>query len=440
MKKFLYTSVLAAATIVMGTALFASAQSTITIRDPAEYNAYTSAVSQSTPQAQEAAMEQFLVSYPQSVVKVDVLQRLMGAYQQTGNMDKMLSTAKRLIRTDPNNLRALALSAYLLRSQASQKANSADAQPLYDQAAQYGEQGLKATVPGTSTGSFGGVGVSNTAAQDTDTKSFYKFKTSVTPIFYGAIAAADLNKKDYAKAIQDFHLELKSMPIAQTTQGGGLQDTYLLGNAYLQETPQDLINAIWYLARAAAYAPEPFHSQLQKAAEYWYKKYHGGLDGFDMVQAQAKASLNPAAGFTIQPAPPPPSPQELAAQTVASTPNLSTLALADKEYILSNGRPDDAGKVWATVKGVTTKVPGIVISATPNQIQLAVSEDAQQSSKADFTINLKQPLRTLPKVGSSVDYIATFDSYTQAPPMIIMKDGEPSAKTKPHPAHHRTTH
>lgn len=444
MKKFLYASVLAAAIIVMGTAFVAlaqnSGQSTITIRDPAEYNAYTSAVSQSTPQAQESAMEQFLQSYPQSVVKVDVLQRLMGAYQQTGNMDKMLSTAKRLIQIDPNNLRALALSAYLLRTQAAQKANPADAQPLYDRAAQYGEQGLKATIPNTSTGSFGGVGVSNTAASDTDAKNFYKFKASVTPIFYGAIAAAYLNKKDYAKAIQNFHLELKSMSIAQTTQGGGLQDTYLLGNAYLQETPQDLINAIWYLARAAVYAPEPFHSQLQKAAEYWYKKYHGGLDGFDLVQAQAKAALDPVVGFTIQPAPPPPSPQELAAQTVASTPDLSTLALADKEFILANGKPDDAGKVWATVKGVTTRVPGIVISATPSQVQLAVSDDAQQSRKADFTINMKQPLRKLPRVDSSVDYIATFDSYTQTPPMIIMKNGEPSPVTKPHPAHRHTTH
>ncbi len=234
------------------------------------------------------------------------------------------------------------------------------------------------------------------------------------------------------------------MPIAQTTQGGGLQDTYLLGNAYLQETPQDIINAIWYLARAASYAPEPFHSEIQKAADYWYKKYHGGLDGFDAVQAQAKAALDPVVGFTIQPAPPPPSPQDLAVQTVASTPALSTRALADKEFILANGKPDDATKVWATMKGVTTKVPGIVISATPDQVQVAVSDDAQQSKKADFTINMKTPLRTLPAVDSSINYIATFDSYTQTPAMIIMKDGIAPVTAKPRPVHHHpvahTTH
>ena len=425
MKKFLYASVLAIATIIiMNSAPLALAQSsgqpTLTIKDPAEYNAYTTAVSQATPQAQEAAMEQFLLQYPQTVVKMDILQRLMGTYQQTGNIDKMLGAAKRLLVMDPTNLRALALSTYILRSQAAQKTNPAESQPLNDQAAQYAQQGLKTTAPSGDTGNFD------------------KIKSAVAPIFYGAIASDDLNKKDYAGAIRYFHSELKAMPVAQTTQGGGLQDTYLLGNAYLQQNPQDQINAIWYLARAAGYAPEPFHTQIEKAAEYWYKKYHGGLDGYDQVQAQAKANLDPAVGFTIQPAPPPPSPQDLASQTVASTPDLSTLALADKEFILSNGKPDDAGKVWATMKGVTTKVPGIVISATPSQILLAVSDDAQQSKKADFTINMKKPLRKTPAVDSTINYIATFDSYTQNPPMIIMKDGEaPAVTAKPRPVHRR---
>ncbi|MGC9292661.1 MAG: tetratricopeptide repeat protein [Acidobacteriaceae bacterium] len=433
MKKKLYVSVLALAATVMLTAPVVLAQSfnqaqdssqgTITIKDPAEYNAYTTAVSQGSPQAQAEAMEQFLQQYPQSVVKTDILQRLMGVYQQSNNMDKMLDAAKRLVQADPNNLRGLAAAAYLLRSQAGQKSNPADAQPLLDQAAQYGQQGLKATAP----------------TSGPDAANFAQVKASVTPIFEGAIAADDLNKKDYAGAIQNFHAELHAMPAQQTTQANGLQDTYLLGNAYVQEKPQDMINAVWYLARAAAYAPEPFHTEIQKAAHYWYKKYHGGLDGFDQVQAQAKASLDPPAGFTIQPAPPPPSPQELAAQTVASTPDLSTLGLSDKEFILANGKPEDANKVWVTMKDVSTKVPGTVISATEDQVQLAVSDDAQQSKKADFTINMKKPLKKLPAVDSTVTYIATFDSYTQNPPMIIMKDGEApvTPKAKPHPVHHR---
>ncbi len=420
MKKIVSIPVLAIAVIGLSAAPALLAQgNTITIKSPAEYNAYAAAVGVSTPQAQENAMEQFLQMYPQSVVRADILQRLMSDYQQTNNVDKVLDSAKRLLQVDPTNLRALAFATYLLRSQAGQKSNPADAQPLYDQAAQYGQQGLNANA---------------------NTPGFAQMKATVSPIFYGAIAASDLNKKDYAGAIRYFHSELKSMPAAQTTQGAGLQDTYQLGNAYLQETPQDQINAIWYLSRAAAYAPEPFHSQIQKAAEYWYKKYHGALDGFDTVQAAAKASLDPAVGFTIQPAPPPPSPQELASQTVASTPDLSTLALADKEFILANGKPEDANKVWATMKDVTTKVPGIVVSATATQVQMAVSDDAQQSKKADFTINMKTPLKTLPAVDASVNYVATFDSFTSNPSMIIMKDGYAPPTPHAHPVHRRAAH
>jgi hypothetical protein len=124
---------------------------------------------------------------------------------------------------------------------------------------------------------------------------------------------------------------------------------------------------------------------------------------------------------------------------VASTTDLDKgLSLADKEFVLANGTPDDAGKVWAVLQGKTTEVPGTVISATPDSVQLAVSDDAKQSQKADFTINMKTPLKEVPAPGTQVTYIATFDSYTQTPPMIVLKDGEPKPAAKA-PVHH-TTH
>jgi hypothetical protein len=425
-KKFLYVTVLALAGSAMSAAPMMQAQSagsgTITIKDPAEYNAYNSAISQPTPQAKESAIEGFLQQYPNSVVKKQVLEILMDSYMQTHNTDKALGAARQVLQIDPTDLRALALSTYILKAQVAQKTNPAEAQPLLDEAAKDAQTGLSATAP-----------------EGADAASFNQMKTTVTPLFDGAIANDDLEKKSYDDAIKYFHEELKAMPVAQQTSAG-VEDTYLLGTAYVQKTPQDLVNAVWYLSRAAAYAPEPFKDEIQKAAQYWYKKYHGGMDGFDQVQAQAKASLNPPAGFTITPAPPPPSPQELAHNAVTSTPDLKTMALTDKEFVLANGTPDDAGKVWDTMKGLTTKVPGKVISATPDSVQLAVSDDAQQSNKADFTINMKTPMKTPPTINSMVNFIATFDSYTQTPPMIIMKDGEMPATTKPHAVHHTTHH
>ncbi|MGO8720663.1 MAG: hypothetical protein ACLQMO_15830 [Acidobacteriaceae bacterium] len=424
-KKILYVTVLALASSAIGAApMMMQAQTagsgTITIKDPAEYNAYNSAISQPTPQAQESAIEGFLDQYPNSVVKQQVLEILMDAYMHTGNTSKALDTSRKIIEIDPTDLRALVTGAYVLKAEAGQKTNPADALPLLDEAAKDAQAGLSATAP-----------------EGSDAANFERMKTAVTPIFDGAIANDDLEKKDYADAIKYFLDELKAMPEQQTTAGPGIEDTYLLGTTYVQQTPQDLVNAVWYLARAAAYAPEPFKDEIQKAAQYWYKKYHGGMDGFDQVQAQAKTSLNPPAGFTITPAPPPPSPQQLAHNAVASTPDLKTMALTDKEFVLANGTPDDASKVWDTMKGLTTKVPGKVISATPDSVQVAVSDDAQQSNKADFTINMKTPLKTPPAIGSMVNYIATFDSYTQTPPMIIMKDGEAPATAKPRPTHRR---
>ena len=72
------------------------------------------------------------------------------------------------------------------------------------------------------------------------------------------------------------------------------------------------------------------------------------------------------------------------------------MALSDKEFVLANGNQADADAVWATMKGVVTEVPGVVVQATASSVQLAVSQDAQQTKTADFTINMTKPLTTSP--------------------------------------------
>src|SRR4029077_1240278 len=79
------------------------------IKDPAEYNAYVGAVQQSDAAAKISGLEAFLSQYPNSVMKEDALELLMGAYQQTNNAAKMNEAAQRLLQANPNNLRALAL-------------------------------------------------------------------------------------------------------------------------------------------------------------------------------------------------------------------------------------------------------------------------------------------------------------------------------------------
>ena len=99
---------------------------------------------------------------------------------------------------------------------------------------------------------------------------------------------------------------------------------------------------------------------------------------------------------------------------MTSTSDLGTLALSDKEFILQNGTPEDAEKVFATVKGKTVEIPdATVISATSSVLTVAVSDDAVQSKTADFTFNMKEPLKTVPTVGSKVALTGTYTSYSQ---------------------------
>ncbi len=444
MKKSVFAFLLALATLFPGTVSMVYAQgaqpSQLTIKDQQEYNDYSNAIGQSGA-AKTAAIEQFLTKYPNTVVKNDLLEVLMVAYQNSGDTAKTLATADRLLASDPGNLRALFVEVYNEETQAHAKSSPADAQPLLDKAAAQAQTGLNATKP--------------PSMADAD---FAKLKQATTPFFYGAIAQDDANKKDFAGAIAAFTNELKAYPDPSMTQTGpGLNDTYLLGQAYAQQTPPDLLNAAWFLTRAAQFAPAQAKPQIETAAEYFYKKYHGNLDGYPAVQALAKANLFPPPEYKPTQAPPPPSPADLAAQTVASTPDLKSLSLSDKEFILFNGKPvdcskapadpskpcvpsDPAAKVWETMKGTRVEVPGMVISASATSVQLAVTEDNKQSKKADFTINMKTPLKSVPAIGATVTYDATFDSYVADPPMITLIDGEPPAKAKPTPVHHKPAH
>lgn len=431
MKKVVFASVLAVATgtaFYLPVALAQGAQSSqdLTIKDPAEYNAYTNATGQSSPAAQAAAIEQFLTQYPNSVVKTDMLGRLMRAYQQTGDATKTLDAAKRLLAVDPNNLTALLAAVYIEKQQASK--DPSQSQVLLDDAAAKAQTGLNAPKPAS--------------LPDAD---YQKLKAATTPIFNDAIAADFIAKKDFKSSITYYTAELKAYDPAQTTQPGpGLLATYNLGNAYVQQDPKDLVNGVWFLTRASLFLQPPYKDQVTQQAEYWYKKYHCAqndqncitkLDGYDQVKALAQTNLFPPDSYKPTPAPPPPSPQELAHQAVVGTPDLKTLALGDKEFILANGNTEDAGKVWDVLKGVTAEIPGTVIAATADSVQIAVSDDAKQSQKADFTVNMKAPLKEVPQPNSQIKLVGTFDSYTQNPAMIIVKDGELPAAEKKTPAH-----
>ena len=113
MKKLVFASVMALASISLVSAPMLRAQDSITIKDPAEFNAYQMATSQTDPKTKAAQLEGFLKAYPQSVVKPAVLDMLIDTYQALGDTDKTLSAASRLLQVDPNNLKAILFSVFI---------------------------------------------------------------------------------------------------------------------------------------------------------------------------------------------------------------------------------------------------------------------------------------------------------------------------------------
>lgn len=281
MKKIVFATVMALASIsLVAPMLHAQEQpgGTISIKDPAEFNAYQMATTQSDPKAKAAALEQFLTQYPQSVVKSAVLDMLIDTYQQVGDADKTLSAASRLLQVDPNNMKALFISVFIKKTQCAKSVDatgkSKDPQTC-DDAASLAQKGLQVQKP---------------AAVSAD--EWAKQTAVGNPLFHSAIALDDtVVKKDFKAAEDEYTAELKLYGDDQS-KIAGLNDTLLLAQAYSQPGPaQDLPKAVWFYARVWDFAPANYKAQIEPKLEYYYKKFHGGLDGLDAIKQQAQASL-----------------------------------------------------------------------------------------------------------------------------------------------------
>ena len=394
MKKFVFASVMALASISLVCALRVHAQNQqggIQIKDPAEYNAYQMATTQTDPKARAAALESFLQTYPQSVVKQLALDKLVDDYQIIGDSDKELSADTRLLQIDPNNLKAILYSVVIKKQQA-QKAND---QQAADDAAALARKGLTTPKPA-----------------DLSDDEWKKLTTAAYPLFHSAIALDDVMKKDFNDAITEYRNELMLYPDDQTKGGQGLVDTMNLAEAYVninpkKPDPKDLIPAIWYYARSWDFAPAAYKPQIEKRLDYWYKSYHGDLKGLDDIKTQAQASEFPPGTLQIAAAK---TPAEQIHDLITSTPDLKTLALSDKETVLALGTKDDADKMWAVLQGQMTPVPGNVITATASTAKVRVVEGAAPAK--EYTIDLKSPVDCKDAPAADADLKAKEDFIT----------------------------
>ncbi len=374
MKMYVFASVMALATMSLVSAPRLQAQNqpgTIQIKDPAEYNAYQMATTQTDPKAKAAALESFLKTYPQSVVKQAVLNDLVNLYSNPLDPDKELDVSTQLLQIDPNNLRALLYSVVIKKMQAQQHND----QQAADDAAALAHKGL--TVP---------------KPAETAEDEWKTLTAAAYPLFHSAIAFDDVIKKDFRDATDEYKAELMLYPAEQTQSGPGLVDTLNLAEAYVninpkKPDPKDLTAAVWFYARAWDFAPAAYKPQIEKKLDYWYSKYHGDTKGLDDVKSQAQTSEFPPGTYSLAAAK---TPQEIVHDLISTTPDLKSLALSDKETILAVGAKDDADKMWSVLQGQQTPVPGTVISATASAAKVRVQEGTAPAK--EYSIDLKSPV------------------------------------------------
>ncbi len=408
------------------------------IKDPAEYNAYVGAVQQTDAAAKVSGLEAFVTQYPNSVMKEDALELLMGAYQQLLSQaktpdqqalyqTKTLETAKKVLQANPNNLRALALLAYTKRITAKTP------QDLIE-AGQYGEKGLQALQ----------------TAQKPDGMSdadFQKFKMQTGVVFNGAVGMSAYQSKDSAKAQQYLRAAVDADPT-------DVNNIYPLALSYLTAgPPEKTVDGLFFIARAANLIADPKgKADVTKFGKSKYVKYHNGEDGWSDVLALTATTTLPPANFTIKKYVPP-TPAEQAADLV-KTKKVEDMNFAEYQMVLSEGTPEDADKVWSVLKGRPLQLEAHIISIeppskvtehgksvdAPTKLKLAGSADDIDAKRADIDLTMSAaiPAKQMPKEDTDFKFEGTPVSYVAKPFVMTMNDGAfLVAKAAPKPPVHK---
>jgi tetratricopeptide (TPR) repeat protein len=378
------------------------------ITDPAEYNAYVTAINLPDPAQRASALESFLQRYPGTVMKSDALEQLLAAYGASPDQQKLEETAARILVDDPNNLRALAVATAIERTQGTP-------QSIADAAAnaRKGLQALDAWIQ----------------PEGMTDEEFERLGDSMAAIFEGAAGFAALQSKDYVTARAHFLNALENDP-------DNLLNTYQLAIAELQMTPIDL-EGFWYGAKAirlAADNPATLNS-FMPYIKAKYRKYHGRMDDWDEFAAAVAGQTRPPIDME-ELVPAAPTPCDVAVQAVKDN-DPNQLSISDWEFILSRadcspGNHDAADKIWRAILKMQKNPDGeawikfhavLVVAATEDTVQAAITEDNQCGKKPDLAITLAVPALDPPAPGTFIDAVGVVNRYQAEPFLFIMEQG-----------------
>ena len=395
------------------------AQNRSSFSNPAEYDNYMAALNMRDPAKRATAMEVFIAWYPGSTMRLEAHEQAMAAWQAANQPDKAAFIAGKLLQIDPGNVHALAHLVYAARARATQ----GDASALASMTAT-AEKGLAALAKWRKPA---------TLADEV----FARSKQQMGAVFHGALGYAALQAKDYDKARRYYREAVAAEP-------DSLQDVYQLAVAQLEGTPLDAVG-FWYAARsiviARAAKNEATAAEIDRYVRSRYRIYRGSEEGWKEIVAKVAAGERiPPASF-VKSIPRALTPQEAAIVVVEENDpeslSFSDWALVLRHRDISPANKAAAEKVWKTIVdkqqggSIRLKIPVKVISATPDTIEAALTDEAQAANISDLHIAMARPLAPLPAVGTNISIIGTLSDYRPQPFQLMMTRAELAEESMP---------
>lgn len=409
---------LALASMIAVGAFDAVAQTRNTFQNPAEYDSYMAAVNTREPAKRAQAMEVFIAWYPGSVLRTEAFEQAISAWHAAAQPAKADVLSAKLLQIDPDNIRALANRAYVGRT----KASSGDEAALAPAVAA-AERGLTVLRKWQKPVSL-------------DDEGFARVKEQMAAVFNGTLGFAALQAKDYTKA-RRYYLE------SVAAEPGNLQDVYQLAVSQLEGTPVDALG-FWYGAAAIAIARAAKNDAAATDIEHYvrsrYRAYRGNEEGWtELVGRLVAGEKAPPADFAKS-IPRNLTPPERALQLVTDN-DPATLSYIQWALVLRHRDANAANKaaadkVWKAINekqksGARLKLAMKVVTATPERIEAAITDEAQAGNIVELEVKMARPLTPLPEVGSRIFILGLLTDYQAQPFLFRLAGGELAPESMP---------
>jgi tetratricopeptide (TPR) repeat protein len=374
-------------------------------KDAAEYDMYSAVVKETDPKKKIALLNAWNDKYPTTDYKLERLQLYLNAYQQAGDLHKLVETLNEMLTLNPKDVVAMGAIMYYVMLPAY------EAQPA---------AGTLATAEKVANSALANLDNKPANVKDED---WVKGRKQLEALSHQTLGWVAMNRKDAPKAEEEF---VKSL---QIDPNQGQVDYWMAGVLRSEKTPEKISQALFFYARAATYdgtgslTPEG-RKQLEDYVHKAFNSYHGADDAeFDKLKTLAKSQPLPPADFKIKTA------TEIATEKEEefkkSNPQLAMWMSLKKELTGPNGQQFFDTMKGAEVPGgakigdiAVTEFKGTILSAKPpvrsKELVVAIA-DAQTP---EVTLKLDAPLTGKPEIGSEVEFDGIPSAFAADPFMV----------------------